>query len=507
MRVVLSFVLILAACGDNGGGGDDMMPGPCTPPVAPLPTTGMYIDPNAAELPSNCVADGLRDLPGRWFVSDQAQYFRFEYPKYEGSCTTGFSRLGNTDDHDASDGYSFFTWSDGTRYWQREAYEYGNTVFIRVYAACLTSSDTLAATYITYDTDRGERISRTTGERFAAHKEDSLATGLTLVGSLEKGLPGEVIEGLNLMIDGTHAYLAGIGGLEIIDISDPTAPVAVGHYDGSWNDVRVVNDGTNVVAFLSPFGSEDPTQVVNVTDPAAPTFVSMLQEYSHSLQIQERNGKKELYLATYNESVPKYDVTAPLTPVRQGMAIVPGDVSGVHDLYVDGDKIYACNTTLGLVGFDTSGGFGTSNVELGRYRLGYSHAAWAGTIGGRKIVLAGDEGMTASPSGGAHLSILDGDTASPTFMHELAIYQTRREVGIHYFEVHGNKVYIAYYHDGVRVIDLTDPTHPVEVAHYNDWIEDNAYGGAFEGALAVRKIGDLLYVADLERGLLVLREQ
>jgi hypothetical protein len=92
-------------------------------------------------------------------------------------------------------------------------------------------------------------------------------------------------------------------------------------------------------------------------------------------------------------------------------------------------------------------------------------------------------------------------------MKELAIYQTRPETGIHYFEVHGNKVYIAYYHDGVRVIDLTDPTHPVEVAHYNDWIEDNAYGGAFEGALAVRKIGDLLFVADLERGLLVLREQ
>ena len=114
--------------------------------------------------------------------------------------------------------------------------------------------------------------------------------------------------------------------------------------------------------------------------------------------------------------------------------------------------------------------------------------------------------MTRSASGGAHLSILDGDETSPTYMKELAIYQTRPEVGIHYFEVHGDLVYVAYYHDGVRVVDLSDPTQPHEIAHYNDWQEDGAFGDAFEGALAVRKVGDLLYVADLERGLLVLRE-
>ena len=71
----------------------------------------------------------------------------------------------------------------------------------------------------------------------------------------------------------------------------------------------------------------------------------------------------------------------------------------------------------------------------------------------------------------------------------------------------GDKVYVAYYHDGIRIVDMADPTQPREVGHYNDWIEDNAYGGAFEGALAVRKVSDLLYVADLERGLLILREQ
>ena len=121
------------------------------------------------------------------------------------------------------------------------------------------------------------------------------------VGSVTTGSNGEPIGGLNLVVDGTHVYLAGVGGMEIIDVSDPSAPKAVGHYGGAWNDIRVVNAGTNVVAFLSAFRSDDRTEVVNVTNPATPTMVSLLAEYSHSLFIQERNAKKELDLATYTD--------------------------------------------------------------------------------------------------------------------------------------------------------------------------------------------------------------
>lgn len=504
MRVVLALGFLLAACGDNGSGKPDgMMPEPrCEPPIVPLPTTGMYIDPMAIALQGTCVENGLRHLPGRWFSSDQMAYFAFDYPKYEGSCETGFRRFQTDEDHDASDGHTFYSWSDGTRYFQRESYEVQMLTYVYVTAACMTSNDTMIATKINYDTERGERISYQTGERFAL--KDEPAVGLSLIGSLG-AIGGRQIVALNLVIDGTLAYIAGFTGMDIVDISNPAAPTPVGHYSGAWNDIRVVNDGTNVVAFLSP-RSQERTQVVDVTNPAAPQMIGLLQEYSHSLQIQERNNKKELYLATYNESVPRYDVTVPKTPVRTGMAIVPGDVSGVHDLFVQGDMIYANNTELGVVAFDTSGGFGTSNVEKARFRLGYSHASWAGMIGGRKIVLVGDEGMTRSPRGGAHLNILDGDPASPTFMTEIAHYQTRPQVGIHYWEVHGDKVYIAYYHDGVRVVDLANPTQPVEVAHYNTWLDEASYGGGFEGALALRKIGKTIFLADINRGLLVLQE-
>ena len=70
----------------------------------------------------------------------------------------------------------------------------------------------------------------------------------------------------------------------------------------------------------------------------------------------------------------------------------------------------------------------------------------------------------------------------------------------------GTRVYIAYYHDGVRIVDLANPEQPTEVAHYNNWIEADAYGDSFEGAVGIRKAGEYIYVADLERGLLIFKE-
>src|SRR6185295_18102586 len=129
-------------------------------------------------------------------------------------------------------------------------------------------------------------------------------------------------------------------------------------------------------------------------------------------------------------------VSHPSTPVRLGTTTVPGEQAGVHDMFVDGDRIYANNTTAGLVAVDVSGGL-DQPVELGRIPTTFSHTSVAATVGGRPIVLHDDEGFTGS-DGGAFLRILDGDRSSPTFMTELARYQSRREVGIHNFQIVGN---------------------------------------------------------------------
>jgi hypothetical protein len=232
----------------------------------------------------------------------------------------------------------------------------------------------------------------------------------------------------------------------------------------------------------------------------------MIPEGSHTLFHTTQGGGSQLYLATYTELVPKYDVTDPLAPVRLGAATVPGEKSdGVHDMFVDGDRIYANYTDRGLVVFDVGAGLDQA-VALGEVPTSYSHTSIVATLGGRRVVLHGDEGMTGTEQGGAHLRILDGDPGSTTFLKELARYQTRPEVGIHNFQLVGDRLYIAYYQDGVRVVDLSNPTSPREVAHYNTWIPATAPGGPFEGALGIQVVGDLIYVADILRGLVILRD-
>src|SRR5215207_7637751 len=81
-----------AGCGDDGpGAGDPDAPAvsTCNPPASsPLPTAGELISPADLPLPGNCVAGGLRDLPGRWFIADLTSLFNFSYPKFEGTCET-----------------------------------------------------------------------------------------------------------------------------------------------------------------------------------------------------------------------------------------------------------------------------------------------------------------------------------------------------------------------------------------------------------------------------------
>jgi len=502
MRAV-AVVLGLVACGDNATEREV-----CEPPTGELPTTGPFLEPYAVELPEDCVIGGLRDLPGRWFISNPDQFFQFEYPKYEGGCTTGFSRSFATEDHDEADRTKStrYTWSDGTRYYERtrQVYDFADNYEIaRGTVSCIRPDGTLAVTYLRFDSDNLERYFSATGVRFAP--KDELAANMELVGELGPIVGNEAIYGLNLIVENNIAYVVGTDGFDTIDVSDPAHPVRLGHVDGYLNDVRIVHGGGKIVAFAASEAGDDRVWIIDATDPAAPEFVSVIDEYAHSLQVRTTGPLTELFLANYTAGVPRYDVSNPLAPVKTGTSVMPGQtLSGIHDLTVYGDRIYANNTDAGFVAVDTSANF-SAPVELGRKASAYSHASWAANINGREIVLHGDEGMAGS-EGAAFLRVLDGDPASPTFMMDIGRYQSRREVGIHNIEVHGTRAYISYYQDGIRIVDLADPTHPVEVAHYNTWNPESAYGGAFEGAVGVRKAGDYVYVADLERGLIILRE-
>jgi hypothetical protein len=75
----------------------------------------------------------------------------------------------------------------------------------------------------------------------------------------------------------------------------------------------------------------------------------------------------------------------------------------------------------------------------------------------------------------------------------------------------GDRAYFTYYQDGVRILDLSNPTAPAELGYFNTWDPQGptSTSAFFEGAvgLDVDRSRKLVFVADSPRGLLILRDE
>jgi len=307
----------------------------------------------------------------------------------------------------------------------------------------------------------------------------------------------------NVRIAGTLAYLQRQDGLHIIETADPANPVQVGLYRrsqlGYSNDVKLVDANNKRYAVIADYGVD----VVDVTTPSSPVLVASIHEDAHTDAIELRDGKIYAYFGTYDGTCPIYELTNPEAPVKLGSYSVNGML--VHDLSVDHGVAYLNAWDKGFIVVDYANP--AAPIELGAWPTTpthTSHSNWTTTIAGRHIALHGEENY------GAKLDLVDLDATSPTFMQSFATWQTREWVSIHNLMAFGTKAYFTYYQDGIRVLDLADPTKPVQTGYYNTWDPQADYTSSnfFEGAvgLDVDMARHLVFVADSPRGLLILQD-
>lgn len=326
-----------------------------------------------------------------------------------------------------------------------------------------------------------------------------LTTNITLVGQLDP--VGGADQYGDIWAEGDYAYLGSFAarGVRIIDISTPTSPLLVAHYDpasgGRFKDVKVSN---GVGYFASDNGGG--LHIVDVSNPASPSLITNLTSahggYDSIHNVSVANGY--LYEAASGTAVVKvFDISNPATPtfVRN----IETSDSAVHDVTAIGNRLYASGIGSGMTYvYDVSGiGTGVPPLLATLNTGGDTHSSWARDDG---LLL-----VTAREVNNGDVRIIDiSDLGNPVTKAVL----TASSLGISGQSPHnpilmGDLLFISWYDAGLQVVDISNPTNPVHIGAY-DMFPGTSSG--FDGNWGVYPfLGlDRIIVSDLQAGLLVL---
>ncbi|MCY1017910.1 LVIVD repeat-containing protein [Pyxidicoccus sp. MSG2] len=363
------------------------------------------------------------------------------------------------------------------------------------YVSCLGGNATYKATF------EAEKVSRRPGE-------GESSGGLSLVGEgiVPRGIAADVF------VTHGHAYvvaledpLFGPGGLYVYDLADRTSPRLVKSIffpgDSYWNGVWAKDDALYVASGVRG------VLVFDISNPAAPAFLRAVPGNgylnAHTLYV-DGNRLYSMSAAPTPQTL-IFDVTDAKQPVllnrHQDPSVDPTVATFPHDATAQGDRLYVNHWRAGLLILDVSDPLNV--VKLGQYTYprATSHTHRVGVFKGRVIAFEGGEDW------GAHLRVLD--ITDPANVERIGEYGLTPGVSIHNMELKGDRLYLSHYQHGVRVLDVSKPKHPKEVAYYQTWREgDRARGNMFhDGAIGMRVPGDgYVYVVDTSRGLLIFPE-
>lgn len=488
--------------------GLDAMVEPCPEVIEP---EGPLLDPSELTLDA-CQPGTLAglDLAGLW-------YQRLDEPGGGQNRPLRFSRVCEQLQLALPSGQMYVTENDDEIFWRHEL-AFPGGILVTAGKICLDNEDgTYAgASGSCYVPDGADPFCSAAVPHtllpFERIDGESEGDGVTLVGewrpqddaTWEDALP------TNVRVVEDIAYLStGNDGMRIVDISDPTSPTQIGHLPGEqefMNDIKLVDgpDGSRYALLASaPRG----LVIADVSAPEQPTLSGVIQASAesglHTLFVETVEGTTYAYLADgFSELIDVVDVTDPASPVVRGTYPAPTSGDGVHDLYAKDGRLYLNATFAGMIVADVLPN-PTMGTQVGVFQPEapqYSHSNWVTQAGGRTISVHGDEGFDA------HVKIVDVDPASPEFMQVIGEYRTRDIVSVHNIMAFGDRAYVSYYQDGIRILDLSDPTQPTEIGYFNTWDAASAGGNVFEGAIGidVDAASGRIYIADTIRGLLIL---
>lgn len=260
-----------------------------------------------------------------------------------------------------------------------------------------------------------------------------------------------------------YALLGAETGTAIYKIMPDTA-LEVAFIPGPtthWREITVVGQYGYVVTDAQ--GTGHSMQVIDLT--ALPQTASLLSSYSstftkgHIIQRDIFNEAPYVYVCGTSSTSGMHimDVSNPANPVQVGL-YQPGYY--IHDCHVRGNIVFAAafyEGTMDIVDITDK----TQPELITRIPIpgGYTHSSSL-TLDGKYLIIAPErDGLPARIY----------NVEDPDDVFEVATYSGNYASLVHNPYVRGDYAFISHNTEGMRVLDIADPTTPVEVGFYDTY--------------------------------------
>ncbi len=340
-------------------------------------------------------------------------------------------------------------------------------------------------------------------------------------------------------------------GVKIVDISDPAAPrlaIRVSAYPNTSAESMVVRHVENsnfrgdllAVGLQACRGSQAArrgVELFDVTNPSAPRLLGRFDTGSesrgvHELDMVQRADGRVLVLIATLARLRIIDATDPARPqqlsdwsLAERTSDIPSSSKFAHSVEVsnDGQMAFLSYADAGVILLDISD---PANPRMvGRTLTADGSAHTVAVSPNRKLMLAASENLdTGSALNGyndwGYLHVYD--VADPSAPRQVGAFLTSnshtdradgpRDAGLYSIRnpyLAGSFGYLSWYSDGIRVVDLGNPRAPVEVASYVPPDSADPYGvfatKAQVWGVAADTERNLVLASDINFGLYVLR--
>ena len=330
------------------------------------------------------------------------------------------------------------------------------------------------------------------------------AAGLRLAGHHDLAGHGD---GMQVIRHGDAVYVGHTGttgaGTSVLDATDPARPVLVTQWPAPprshTHKVQVAGGLLLVNHEKFPYRAPDTgpvsagLAVYRLTDPLRPEQIAFWRSGGRGVHRVVWTGGRYAHMS----AIPDHfrdriwvvvDLADPANPVAAARWWWPGQRDDEQPGWPAGER-YAAHHALiagdrAYLGYDDAGMVVLDVTDMTRPRQA-GHAQWGGgsthtclPLPGRGLVVATDEQVHDGPHAPRRsIRVLDVCGASPRVLaecpHPAGFGELPLRFGAH--NLHENQpgsytseriLFATYFSAGVRVYDLADPGHPVEVAHW-----------------------------------------